>query len=184
MKKILDNSIGLPLVAHFFIGYLRRKSRLKLRLQPPDHSGKWVRINRDEIKGITAYLSQGQLQEEKIKSVTYEIWQHLDDASIKLIKWKGRKHRRYEDCPKCKNRTLNKVYTKTITAATYSSSGLGEKMQDCTFCNYKQSFGTVILPKLQKSSSSGSGGSRSSSSGSSGSWGGGRSGGGGAGGSW
>ncbi len=183
-KRYWIIALVCPLLLIFFIGYLRRKSRLKLRLQSPDHSGKWVRINRDEIKGITAYLSQGQLQEEKIKSVSYEIWQHLDDASIKLIKWKGRKHRRYEDCPKCKNRTLNKVYTKTITAATYSSSGLGEKMQDCTFCNYKQSFGTIILPKLQKSSSSGSSGSRSSSSGSSGSWGGGRSGGGGAGGSW
>ena len=173
-----------PLLLVFLVGYLRRKSRLKLRLQPPDDSGKWVRLNRDEIRGITAYLSEGQIQEEKIKSVSYEIWQQPDDASIKLVKWKGRKYNRYEDCPRCTNRTLNKVYTKTITAATYSSTGLGEKIQDCTFCKYKQSFGTVILPKLQKSSSSGSGSSGSSSSRSSGSWGGGRSGGGGAGGSW
>jgi uncharacterized protein len=173
-----------PLLIFFIIGYLRRKNQLKQRLQPPDHSGKWIRLNRDEIKGITAYLSDGQIQEEKIRSVSYEIWQQLDNASIQLVKWNGRKFNRYEDCPRCENRTLNKVYTKTITAATYSSTGLGEKIQDCTFCKYKQSFGTVILPKLQKSSSSGSGGSRSSSSASSGSWGGGRSGGGGAGGSW
>lgn len=173
-----------PILLIFLIGYLSRKSRLKLRLQPPDGSGKWVRLNRDEIKGLSAYLSEGQIKEENIRSVSYEIWQHLDDAAIKPVKWKGNKYNRYEDCPRCKNRTLNKVYTKTLTSATYSSTGLGEKMQDCTFCNYKQSFGTVILPKLQKSSSSGSGGSRSSSSGSSGSWGGGRSGGGGAGGSW
>lgn len=172
-----------PVLVFFIIGYFRRKSRLKLRLQPPDDSGQWVRLNRDEIEGITAYLSEGQIQEEKIRSVSYEIWQHLGDASIQLIKWNGRKYKRYEDCPGCKNRTLNKVHTKTIRAATYSSTGLGEKIQDCTFCKYKKSFGTVILPKLQKSSSSGSG-SRSSSSGSSGSWGGGRSGGGGAGGSW
>lgn len=173
-----------PLLLIFLISYLRRKSRLKLRLQPPDDSGKWVRLNRDEIKGITAYLSEGQIQEEKIRSVSYEIWQRPDDASIQLVKWKGRKYKRYEDCPRCENRTLNKVHTQTIRAATYSSTGIGEKIQDCTFCKYKQSFGTVILPKLQKSSSSGSGGSRGSSSGSSGSWGGGRSGGGGAGGSW
>ncbi len=173
-----------PILLIYTIGYLKRKSQLKQRLQPPDDSGKWIRLNRDEIKGITAYLSDGQIQEEKIKSVSYEIWQQLDSASIQLVKFNGRKYRRYEDCPRCENHTLNKMYTKTITAATYSSTGLGEKIQDCTFCNYKQSFGTVILPKLQKSSSSGSGGSRSSSSGSSGSWGGGRSGGGGAGGSW
>lgn len=173
-----------PVLLFFIIGYLRRKARLKLRLQPPDGSGKWVRLNRDEIRGITAYLSDGQIQEEKIQSVSYEIWQQADNATIQLVKWNGRKYKRYEDCPRCDNRTLNKVHTKTIRAATYSSTGLGEKIQDCTFCKYKQSFGTVILPKLQKSSSSGSGGSRSSSSGSSGSWGGGRSGGGGAGGSW
>lgn len=173
-----------PVLVFFLIGYLRRKSRLKLRLQPPDDSGKWVRLNRDEIKGITAYLSDGQIQEEKIRSVSYEIWQQPDNASIQLVKWNGSRYKRYEDCPRCENRTLNKVHTKTIRAATYSSTGLGEKIQDCTFCKYQQSFGTVILPKLQKSSSSGSGSSGSSSSGSSGSWGGGRSGGGGAGGSW
>lgn len=174
-----------PLSLFFLIGYYIRKNKLKYRLQPPDDSGKWVRLNRDTIRGISAYLNEGQQKEEKLKSVSYEIWQHADDAAIKLVAWNGRKYNRYEDCPKCRHHTLNQVYTRTIKAPTYSSTGIGEKIQDCAFCDYKQTFGTVVLPKkVESSSSSGSGSSGRSSSSSGGSWGGGRSGGGGAGGSW
>ncbi|MCH5600060.1 hypothetical protein [Niabella ginsengisoli] len=136
-----------PLSLLFLIGFFKRKAQLKQRLQPPDDSGKWTRLNRDKIRGISAYLDEGQQKEEKIKSVSYEIWQHDDNADIKLIKWNGNKFNKYEDCPKCKYHTLNKVYVKTLKAATYSSSGTGEKIQDCNNCDYKQSFGTVVLPK-------------------------------------
>ncbi|WP_346236032.1 TPM domain-containing protein [Niabella insulamsoli] len=172
-----------PLTFLFLIGYNKRKQALQKRLVPPDDSGKWKRLNRDQLRRISDYLDAGQLKEEKIKSVSYEIWQHVDSAAIQLVEWAGRKAKKYEDCPKCKYQTLNQVYVKTLKAATYSSSGTGEKIQDCNNCDYQQSLGTVILPKKVKSSSSGGSGSSSRSSGG-GSWGGGSSGGGGAGGSW
>lgn len=187
-KKLIIPFILCPFLFIMIIGYRKRKSQLVSRLIPPDDSGNWKRLNRDEIKSISKYLQKSHLNEEKIKSISYEIWQNVNSQNIKLVAWRGTAYKKYYDCPKCKFHTLTKTYTKTVRAATYSSSGVGEKVQDCENCGYQQSFGTVILPKLERSSSSSgssfSSGSSSASSSSGGSWGGGRSGGGGAGGSW
>ena len=82
--------------------------------------------------------------------------------------------------------TLEKDKSKTIKPATYSSTGTGEKVDQCGNCSYRVVLDTYIIPIKTKSSSSGgsgsSGGGGSSSGG--GSFGGGSSGGGGAGGRW
>lgn len=172
-----------PIVFFFLIGYFRRKHQLRLRLVPPDEPGNWERLNRDSITNISKYLTKGMQEEEKIKSRSFEIWKELESGKVNIVPWKGRLFNYYEDCPKCNFHSLSRPHTITIKSATYSSTGLGKKVQDCKFCDFEQSLGTVVLPKLVKSSStSGSGGGGSSSGG--GSWGGGSSGGGGAGGSW
>ena len=136
------------------------------------------------------YLEKGQLAEEKVKSVDYDVWVSGEEGDV-LIQTYKRWFSKYNSCPKCKYKTYYKVYDKVIKAATYSSSGKGEKHYKCTNCGHSKTT-TYTIPKKTKTSSSSSGssswGSSSSSSswssGGSSSWGGGSSGGGGAGSSW
>ncbi len=136
------------------------------------------------------YLEKGQVAEEKVKSVDYDVWISGEEGDV-LIQTYKRWFSKYNSCPKCKYKTYYKVYDKVIKAATYSSSGKGEKHYKCTNCGHSKTT-TYTIPKKTKTSSSSSGssswGSSSSSSswssGGSSSWGGGSSGGGGAGSSW
>lgn len=135
------------------------------------------------------YLEKGQVAEEAVKSVDYDVWISGEEGDV-LIQTYKRWFSKYNSCPKCKYKTYYKVYDKVISAATYSSSGTGERHYKCTNCGHSKTV-TYTIPKKTKTSSSSSGssswGSSSSSSWSSGgssSWGGGSSGGGGAGSSW
>lgn len=123
------------------------------------------------------YLKAGQVSEEKVKSIDYDVWVGEGDHDVLIlsyVKWFSG----HSKCPKCKFKTYYLVYNRTITAATYSYSGTGEKKHKCDNCGHSI-VRRYTIPKLQRSSSSGGG---SSSSG--GSWGGGSSGGGGSGSSW
>lgn len=132
------------------------------------------------------YLEKGQITEEKVKSIDYDVWISGDEGDVLIQSYK-RWFSKYSACPKCKYKTYFKVYDKTITPATYSSSGTGERKCKCENCGHTK-VSQYVIPKKTKSSSSSSssssygGGSSSWSSG--GSWGGGSSGGGGAGSSW
>ena len=155
------------------------------RFTPPDNNGHWVRINRgDRGANPKQYLDNGQIKEETIKSLRYEIWKNGKTGAVKLIPWE--KNSRFKECPKCHYYTLERNKTRTIESATYSSSGRGEKFDSCQNCGYFLSKGYFTIPRKSESSgssgSSGGGGGGSSSGG--GSFGGGSSGGGGAGGRW
>ncbi len=126
------------------------------------------------------YLQNKEITEEKVKSVDYDVWisEEKDDVLIlRYDKWFSG----YSNCSKCKAKTWYLVYDRTITAATYSSSGTGERKKACAHCKH-QEISRYTIAQLQQSSSSG--GSSSSSSSSGGSWGGGRSGGGGSSSRW
>ncbi len=134
------------------------------------------------------FLEKGQIAEEAVKSVDYDVWISGEEDDILIQKYK-RWFSKYNACPKCKYKTYYKVYDKVILPATYIYSGKGERFYKCTNCGYSRRV-TYTIPKKTRTSSSGSGssswsgGSSSWSSGSSSSWGGGSSGGGGAGSSW
>lgn len=136
------------------------------------------------------YLQSGQVSEEKVKSIDYDVWVTDTEDDILILAYK-RWFSKYSGCPKCKYKTYYKEYDRVIRSATYSSSGEGEKKYKCTHCGHSKIV-RYTIPKKTKSSSSSSG-SRSSfggssswggSSSSSSSFGGGSSGGGGAGSSW
>ncbi len=155
------------------------------RFTPPDNSGDWERINRaDRGAKPKQYLDSGQIKEETVKSLRYEIWKNRKTGEIKLVSWE--KSSRFRECPECHYYTLEINKSRTIQSATYSSSGKGEKFDSCQHCNYFLSKGFYTIPRKSESSggSGSSGSGRSSSGGSSGSFGGGSSGGGGAGGRW
>jgi uncharacterized protein len=120
------------------------------------------------------FLSKGELAEENIGSVDYDVWQCRSCAhrfTLRYPKWISA----YESCPQCHNRTVTSTQ-ETIQAATTSSMGTARVTEKCGFCTYSREY-SKTLPRISESSSSSSssdGGSSSSS------FGGGSSGGGGA----
>ncbi|MCS4228490.1 YgcG family protein [Sphingobacterium sp. BIGb0165] len=171
-----------PLALFDLFGINKRIRRNELRLTPPDGSGRWLRMNKDDVSiRESAYLDQGQLMEEKIGSRSYEIWVDQTSNETKLVPWD--ENAGYIDCPQCHYRTFETGLSHTIRSATYSSQGLEERFDKCKNCGHRVSHGEHTIPVKVRSSSSRSGGGGSSSSGG-GSFGGGSSGGGGAGGRW
>jgi uncharacterized protein len=127
------------------------------------------------------YLKSGQITEEQIKSVDYDVWVSDEPGDVLILDYK-QWFSNYSSCVKCKFKTWYLVYDKTIEAATYSSSGTGETKKECAHCKHAV-ISRYTIPRKEKSSSSGgSGGSSRSSSG--GSWGGGSFGGGGSSSRW
>jgi uncharacterized protein len=131
-----------------------------------------TRMTRLDEADDDAHLSKGELAEEHLGSVDYDVWQcpscghHL---TLRYPKWLSQ----YGSCPQCHNRTLQST-TQTIEAATTSHEGSARVTEKCGFCNYTHAF-TKTLARISESTSSSSGGGSSSSS-----FGGGSSGGGGA----
>jgi uncharacterized protein len=127
------------------------------------------------------YLQSGQITEEQIKSVDYDVWVSDEPDDVIILNY-NHWFSNYSSCVKCKFKTWYLVYDKTIEAATYSSSGTGETKKECAHCKHAV-ISRYTIPRKEKSSSSGSsGGSSRSSSG--GSWGGGSFGGGGSSSRW
>lgn len=127
-------------------------------------------------------LNPQKLFENQIRSLDHKIYQCANMHTVE-VPFPGKKNSLYNLCSFCGTKALRYKKRRTVTPATYTSTGLGEKEYVCKYCN-KKTFTNYIIPmRTQSSSSSSSGGS--SSGGSSGSsWGGGRTGGGGAGGKW
>jgi uncharacterized protein len=120
-----------------------------------------------------ARLQEGQVAEERIGSVDYDVW-HCPSCShhftLRYPKWLSK----YGKCPQCSNRTQAST-EHVITAATTSSSGSARVVEMCAFCSFTNEY-TKTLPRIVESSSSSSSGGSSGGS----SFGGGSSGGGGA----
>jgi len=135
-----------------------------------------------------AFLSKSQLVEENIESVNYDVWKCTSCGTTEAWQFLNR-FTSYRACPACKSLAWYVASTKTLKAATYSSSGKGESLYQCKACgkSERKAYSIAQLTRSSSSSSSSSGGSSysgGSSSSSSGSWGGGSSGGGGASSSW
>ena len=120
-----------------------------------------------------ALLQEGQVAEERIGSVDYDVWKCPSCShhfTLRYPKWVSQ----YEKCPQCANRTKSSK-EHVVEAATTSSSGSARVVETCAFCSFTNEY-TKVLPRITQSSSS----SSSSGGGSSSSFGGGSSGGGGA----
>jgi len=117
-------------------------------------------------------LEKGQVAEERIGSVDYDVWKCPACShrfTLRYAKWLSQ----YAKCPQCANRTKSSTES-VISAATTSSAGSALVLEKCAFCSFTNEY-TKVLPRITQSSSSSSSGSSGGSS-----FGGGRSGGGGA----
>ena len=102
------------------------------------------------------FLSKGQITEENIKSIDYDVWITFSQDDILILKYSNWVTK-FNKCPSCKFKTYYKEYDKTIVSPSYSSSGRGEKKYSCKNCGHKD-LTSYTIPKLTRSSSS-SGGS-------------------------
>ena len=157
---------------YFFVKYLTEKWRNTPRISV--RTGKIMHKLSEEEDD--QFLEKGQKAEEKVKSVDYDVWVSGEEGDVLIQSYK-RWFSKYNACPNCKFKTYYKVYDKVIRAATYSSSGSGERKHKCTNCGHSKTV-RYTIPKQTKtsstSSSSSSWGSSSSSWSSGGSsWGGG-----------
>lgn len=157
---------------------LMEKWRNTTRISP---SGK--RMHKLNETDDDEYLKSGQISEEKVKSIDYDVWITDDKKEVLILAYK-RWFSGYSQCPKCRFKTYYQEYDRVISAATYSSSGTGEKKHTCAHCGHSITRRYTIPKKQKTSSSSSSYGSYGGGGSSSSSWGGGSSGGGGASSSW
>lgn len=120
------------------------------------------------------HLDQGQLREESLGSVDYDVWwcTSCEDAQVERY---GAWFTSYSKCPSCDYKTKSESST-TLVSATYDHGGTVRVTVTCKHCSYHDTF-TRSTPKLTRPSSSSSssggssfGGGRSSGGGSSGSW--------------
>jgi uncharacterized protein len=149
-----------------------RKWRRYRRRDCPQCHARMVLLKDNEDDAL---LNAGQVTEERIESVDYDVWncpscQH--HFTLRYPRWLSL----YEKCPQCSNRTKSKK-EKVIEAATTSSTGTARVIEQCAFCTYTREY-TKVIPRIRRSTSSSS--ARSGGGGGSSSFGGGRSGGGGA----
>lgn len=121
------------------------------------------------------YLEEGQISEEHVGSIDYDVWVCPDGHPPRVEAYTQLTSA--TRCSVCQFKTEVKVGSTTIQAATYSSSGQGRNDYKCRHCGHKRSTYYTIARKTRSSSGGGSFGGGSSGGGS---FGGGSSGGGGA----
>ncbi|MBX2874441.1 MAG: TPM domain-containing protein [Saprospiraceae bacterium] len=163
-----------PLPYIFFYFIIRRISR-KLRDQP-----RFSKLNGKPMRKLTEeeeddYLEKGQITEEALGVVDYDVWVTEDLDDVMILRYANR-FSAYSKCPECKYQTYHLAQTQTLRRASYSHSGKEKQIYECKNCDYIHSKVVIIPKKTRSSSSSGGGGG--------GGWGGGSSGGGGGGASW
>jgi uncharacterized protein len=166
----------LPVLLVGGFALLRRRGKVLRSLRDTPRScscGKTMR--RLDEREDDAYIEKGHVAEESLGSVDYDVWVcECGESAIESYQGKTPA----EVCTQCHYRTYRVTNSRTLYAATRSSTGMREITRTCANCNYVK-IDQAVIPVLA-SSSSRSGGS----SGRSGSFGGGRSGGGGAGSSY
>lgn len=165
-------------VPYLIFWFLLRNLLKKLRNQP-----RYSKVNGKPMRKLTEeeeneYMKKGQIVEEELGVVDYDVWATEDMEDIMVLPY-ARRMSGYSRCPKCNFQTYHHIHTNTLRNATRYNSGEKEQIHECENCHYMNRR-IIIIPRITESSSS----RGLSGGGGGGSWGGGSSGGGGAGGSW
>jgi uncharacterized protein len=126
-----------------------------------------------------AKLTKGQLAEERVGSVDYDVWVCPIDQSTQVARY-GKFFNKYDSCPKCNAQTKSS-HRSVLSQPTHQSTGVSQVDERCANCDFRNIY-TGVIAQLTSSSSTSS--FQSSSSSSSSSSGGGHSSGGGGSGSW
>ncbi|WP_143093094.1 TPM domain-containing protein [Celeribacter neptunius] len=156
---ILAGFVPFPLMIY------RRWKRNTPRICPNDGM-KMTRL--DEVWDDN-HLQKGQITEEELRSVDYDVWQCPKCEHVKIEGYRAW-FSQYSICRNCGYRTVEGDTT-ILESATTTSTGRKRIDYHCLNCGDEYSV-TRTIPKVSKSSSSGGsfGGGSSSGGGASGSW--------------
>ncbi|RMG77796.1 MAG: hypothetical protein D6714_19245 [Bacteroidetes bacterium] len=179
VRKVYGWWWGIPFPIPYFIvmwGLKRLLTRLRNAPRYSKETGQLLRKLSEEEED--RFLESGQIVEEEIGSVDYDVWVSEDESELLILRYAPR-FSKYRRCPQCGFITYFLARTETIERATRYSTGRRRKEYQCKNCGYTHEVFETI-PRIQ--SSRGGGGFSGGGGGSS--WGGGSSGGGGAGVSW
>jgi uncharacterized protein len=121
-------------------------------------------------------LLKGQLTEEKIGSIDYDVRVCPTCNHTHILAY-PKTWSKYSKCPSCKYKTFYVTKTETLVSATTYSEGKGVRHYGCKNCSHTKSE-TYSIPRVETGSSGGGGssggssfgGGSSSGGGSSGSW--------------
>jgi uncharacterized protein len=148
----------------------RHWQRTRPRYCPVDGN----RMVRTDEFGEDPFLKAGQIAEERVGSVDYDVWRCHRCAHVTIEAYRSL-FNSFTACNSCGYRTLHGETT-VLERATYSSTGRERVDYHCQHCNdRRQVFRTLPIRTHDSSSSSGgggrsSGGGSSSGGGASGSW--------------
>ncbi|MBE1283040.1 MAG: hypothetical protein GJ676_06985 [Rhodobacteraceae bacterium] len=145
--------------------------RRYIRNRPRDCSACGTRMMRAGEEADDEHLNGGQVLEEFLKSVDYDVWHCPGCGHMEINRYRNW-FSLYGACPKCQFRTLSTTST-VLVSATKTRQGKKRVEYDCQHCGYHDSELRTI-PKVSDSSSGSSrssfGGGSSSGGGASGSW--------------
>lgn len=116
------------------------------------------RMRRLDEKADNAKLQDGQVVEEQVGSVDYDVW--VCECGESLVIPYRALFTKYSECQKCHRRTASHHRT-IFKQPTTSSSGSGEDKYTCKACNATWAI-PVVLPRIVVTSSSGGSGGSSS----------------------
>lgn len=173
-------AVLFPLPMAFMAGWLRRKRRAIRRTPMPcPRCGTMMRLLSEKEEDV--FLASGQIAEENVKSVDYDVWHCSNCQNTRVLPYLSATTQ-YKTCPQCGARTYKLDRDVVVVAATTAHAGKGQKIFKCKHCHYEKTV-PYAIPRQQQNVVivGGGGGSRSGGFGG-GSFGGGFSGGGGAGG--
>lgn len=160
-------------IAGGLVYFLRKRKLKRLRDEPRTCPKCEKQMTRLTEETDDRYLQAGQIVEEQIQSIDYDVWV-CDCGGTRIEPYDG--NAPASVCDRCHFKTYQLISSTTIRAATTSSEGLRELHYRCAYCKHEEIKHETIAKISTSSSSGGSSGG--------GSFGGGSSGGGGSGGGY
>ena len=108
-----------------------RKYRYTPRISPK--TGKKMKLLSEEEEDV--HLSEGQIAEEDVLSVDYDVWIDEETGYTKVEKYVGKSL--HEVCPSCHYHTLKVMKEEIIESPTETQEGQLMKHYQCDLCGYK-----------------------------------------------
>ena len=118
----------------YYYPTMQEKRLQKLRHKPrKSPSGKPMKLLSEHEEDV--HLDEGQIAEENIFSVDYDVWVDEDSDYVKIEKYQGHLHA--EKSPTCGYYTLRVVREEIIEPPTKDKEGLLVKHYQCSYSGYK-----------------------------------------------
>ncbi|NBC06100.1 MAG: hypothetical protein GVY26_02800, partial [Bacteroidetes bacterium] len=143
-----------PLPYLLIFPLLKRRLR-KLREQPRYSRKNGKLMHKLDERADDEYLELGQVVEEEINAVDYDVWVTENRDDILILRY-AKRWSKYKGCPKCGYKAYHKAHSRVLRHASYSHSGQKEVVHSCKNCHYSHRQ-LITIPKKRRSSGGGGG---------------------------